>query len=78
MEVLVYYILFISAALVIASCVNVNKKPSVNEKLLDNIAKLDKIYEKNPDTGKMRSRKTGDYNNNRPYEPINNGPKYYK
>ena len=78
MEVLAYYVVFILTALVIASCVNVNKKPSVNEKLLDNMDKLDKIYERNPDTAKMRSRKTGDYNNNSPYEPINNGSKYYK
>ena len=78
MEILVYYILFISAAIIVASCVNINKKPSPDQKLLDNMNKLDKIYERNPDTGKMRSRKTGDYNNNSPYEPINNGSKYYK
>ena len=40
MEVLVYYILFISIALIILSCVNTKKGPSTNEKLLDNINKL--------------------------------------
>ena len=40
MEVLVYYILFISAAIIIVSCVNTKKGPSTNEKLLDNINKL--------------------------------------
>ena len=40
MEVLVYYILFISAALIITSFIN--KKPSSDEKLLDNMNKLNK------------------------------------
>ena len=40
MEVLVYYILFISIALIILSCVNIKKSPSTNEKLLDNMNKL--------------------------------------
>jgi hypothetical protein len=40
MEVLVYYILFISAAIIIVSCVNTKKGPGANEKLLDNMNKL--------------------------------------
>jgi len=40
MEVLVYYILFISAAIIIVSCVNTKKGPGTNEKLLDNMNKL--------------------------------------
>tara|TARA_R100001377_G_scaffold44240_1_gene25182 strand:- start:8393 stop:8539 length:147 start_codon:yes stop_codon:yes gene_type:complete len=40
MEILVYYILFISAALIISSCVNIKKGPGTNEKLLDNMNKL--------------------------------------
>ena len=40
MEVLVYYILFISAAIIIVSCINTKKSPSTNEKLLDNMNKL--------------------------------------
>ena len=41
MEVLVYYIIFISAAIIIASCVNIKKGPGTNIKLLDNINKLE-------------------------------------
>ena len=40
MEVLVYYILFISAAIIIVSFINTKKGPGTNEKLLDNMNKL--------------------------------------
>ena len=40
MEVLVYYILFISAAIIIVSFTNTKKGPGTNEKLLDNMNKL--------------------------------------
>ena len=39
MEILAYYILFISAVIIIASCVNVEEP---NKKLLDNIDNLEK------------------------------------
>ena len=42
MEVLVYYILFISAVLIAGSCVNIKKVPRANKKLLDNMEKLNK------------------------------------
>ena len=40
MEILAYYILFISAVIIIASCVNVEEP---NKKLLDNIDNLKDI-----------------------------------
>jgi len=40
MEVLVYYILFISASIVIVSCINTKKGPGTNEKLINNMNKL--------------------------------------
>ena len=62
----------------------INKANKKLEKQMDKVVTLtgglanDRIYEKNPDTNKMRSRKSGDYENNKEYEPMSNGSKYYK
>jgi hypothetical protein len=87
MAILIYYILFIAIVLIVTGSIRSNRTTKANEKLerrMDKVVTLtgglanDRIYERNTDTGKMRSRKPGDYNNNSPYEPINNGSKYYK
>lgn len=78
MEILIYYVLFIASVLIVTGSIRGNRATKANEKLMHNMDNVDTIYERNPDTGKMRSRKPGDYDNNKKYEPINNGSKYYK
>jgi len=87
MEIFIYYVLFIASVLIVMGSIRGNRVTKANEKLVKNMDKVvsvtegifvDKIYERNPDTGEMRSRKSGDYNNNKKYEPKNTGSKYYK
>ena len=71
----VVIILFIAFILIVMNIIEGKIRTKRNEKILWNMGQIDKvetrtgglshdrIYEKNPDTGKIRARKSGDYGN---------------